>query len=82
MNIVKSLGRPWCAQCERAVDELSMYRDEFRMEFVLIARCHGDTEVMRLDDRMFYAGPVIGLRCGTAFATRKLDNGGQQALRS
>jgi hypothetical protein len=57
---------PQCGQCRRRVDRFERYRDELAREYVMVARCHGDTETVRVPDEA--ALEVAGF--GDAFSSR------------
>ena len=62
--------RPTCAICQRPVDEIATWRDGIRRVTVYRARCHGDEQVVDLDDSLLVTSESISP--GLAFATPQL----------
>lgn len=83
-------GFPTCAKCGRPVDRLTTYPDHRRGsmgEFVLIAQCHGEKEVVRLPissvdkilasgGHFWLAGEAFGAKPPELPAPARLLNGG------
>lgn len=68
----RELGDDWpeCALCNKRVDAMRSYRDEFTCETVLMVKCHGDREEVRISDALLDA--KMGMRMGRAFDRKAL----------
>lgn len=54
--------------CEKQIDSLERIEDPVSAHIVFIARCHGETEVVRLSFETLVA--MTGMGIGTAFNSR------------
>ena len=70
----KSRSMPFCAVCQKPVDEVRCWYDEMRRQRVYEARCHGAVERCELTD--YTLAMVEGnLRFGEAFKRAALPEG-------
>lgn len=61
---------PRCAVCNKTVDLLTQTYDNTRCRTILTAHCHGEKEVVELDDELLHDADRIGI--ADAFVRREL----------
>lgn len=66
---------PTCARCGRPVDSVTRHLFEMTREYLYVARCHGETEEMRLAEEVLVAG--LSLSAGVAFKPALLKRMGE-----
>ena len=71
--ISQPVPKPRCAVCGHEVERFSVERDPFKSEFIMVAECHGDREVVAIGDNTIVGAEHIGF--GLAFNSKKLDAG-------
>lgn len=64
-----------CALCDRPVDEIEVWRDEYYRCLFITVHCHGDRDEMQIPDSIEYefrAVEQIMNQEGVAFATKRI----------
>lgn len=60
--------KPRCARCNREVDTLTEFYDEWMRRIRFVAHCHGESEYVDVDETTFAWLGDKGIAFGVAFA--------------
>jgi len=47
-NLARNIDTPMCAVCDTLVEDFKTYRDDPNEACIMVAKCHGDFEVVKL----------------------------------
>lgn len=72
LTSVFDLDPPICDVCNRPVDSIENRHDIVTLEIVWIARCHGQSEEVRLGQEYVKLNGIRGLSFGKAFIRKAL----------